>query len=102
MAFIAYMSEVLTFTSGLTQGKRVELHRRQRIMDLGEVTCNLTGKGLTANIFIIVKTSSLHLNIYDDEEDGKRFSRKIWEKVQSCEMIRVTKNHTGKEKKELM
>lgn len=38
----------------------------------------------------------------DDEEDGERFSRKIWEKVQSCEMIPVTKNHTRKEKKELM
>lgn len=44
MAFIGYMSEVLTLTSGLTQGKRVQLHRRQRIMDLGEVNMQFNWK----------------------------------------------------------
>lgn len=38
MVFIVFMSNVLTLTSGLTQGKTVELHRKQRIMDLGKVT----------------------------------------------------------------
>lgn len=38
----------------------------------------------------------------EDEEDGKKSSRKIWEKVQSCEMMPFRKNYTGKEKKKLM
>ena len=41
MVFIVFPSYMLTLTSGLTQGETVELHRRQRIIDLDKVIRNL-------------------------------------------------------------
>lgn len=50
--------------SGLIHSMTLELHKRQRIMDLVEVTCNLTGQWLTANVLNTVKAFLLHFNIW--------------------------------------
>lgn len=62
---------------------------------------NLIEKWPIGNILIIVDIV-ITFEYMNNEEDKERYSRKIWEKVQSCEMIPFSKNFTGREKEEFM